>query len=172
MLQSPPVRRALSSRLRLQHLKKGRVQRKDSDISSGIGLHVPKYTQLLAENFGGVTDRVVIGIQALSVALDICHGRVEKMERNLVERLPFLKDVFVSIDDPLSAEALIEPPVEVPVTNYGPSVSVEDYENLDLVDVVPKNVTLGPGGEENTDASTGGDLVFSKLDDEARVTVL
>ncbi|GJZ03332.1 reverse transcriptase domain-containing protein [Tanacetum coccineum] len=46
---SPPVRRALSSRLRLQHLKKGRVQRKDSDISSGIGLHVPKYTQLLAE---------------------------------------------------------------------------------------------------------------------------
>ncbi|GJX12675.1 retrovirus-related pol polyprotein from transposon TNT 1-94 [Tanacetum coccineum] len=47
---SPPVRRALSSRLRLQHLKKGRVQRKDSDISSGIGLYVPKYTQLLAES--------------------------------------------------------------------------------------------------------------------------
>ncbi|GKF61670.1 hypothetical protein Tco_0181724, partial [Tanacetum coccineum] len=47
---SPPVRRALSSRLRLQHLKKGRVQRKDSDISSGIGLHIPKYTQLLAES--------------------------------------------------------------------------------------------------------------------------
>ncbi|GKF51611.1 hypothetical protein Tco_0148078, partial [Tanacetum coccineum] len=48
---SPPVRRALSSRLGLQHLKKGRVQRKDSDISSEIGLHIPKYTQLLAENF-------------------------------------------------------------------------------------------------------------------------
>ncbi|GKA40754.1 hypothetical protein Tco_0733347, partial [Tanacetum coccineum] len=43
-------------------------------------------------------DRVVIGSQALSVALDICRGRVEKMERNLVERLPFLKDVFVSIE--------------------------------------------------------------------------
>ncbi|GJW71134.1 hypothetical protein Tco_0128051 [Tanacetum coccineum] len=42
MLQSPPVRRALSSRLWLQHLRKGRFQRKDSDISSGIGLHVPK----------------------------------------------------------------------------------------------------------------------------------
>ncbi|GKF62057.1 hypothetical protein Tco_0182111, partial [Tanacetum coccineum] len=38
-------------------------------------------------------DRVVIGSQALSVALDICHGRVEKMERNLIECLPFLKDV-------------------------------------------------------------------------------
>ncbi|GJW04836.1 hypothetical protein Tco_1563692 [Tanacetum coccineum] len=95
-------------------------------------------------------DRVVIGSQALSVALDICRGRVEKMERNLVERLPFLKDVFVSLDHPLSAEALIEPPVVVPATNAlstvvivphsGPSVSVEDYENPDLVDVVPENV--------------------------------
>ncbi|GJU78213.1 hypothetical protein Tco_1275283 [Tanacetum coccineum] len=36
--ESLPVRRALSSRLRLQHLKKVRVQRKDSDISSGIVL--------------------------------------------------------------------------------------------------------------------------------------
>ncbi|GJT67863.1 hypothetical protein Tco_1019343 [Tanacetum coccineum] len=127
-------------------------------------------------------DRVVIGSQALSVALDICRGRVEKMERNLVERLPFLKDVFVSLDHPLSAEALIEPPIEVPATNVlstvvivppsGPSVSVEDYENPDLVDVVPKDVTPGPEGEENIDASTGGDLAFSKLDDEARDAVL
>ncbi|GJU39969.1 putative reverse transcriptase domain-containing protein [Tanacetum coccineum] len=50
MLQSPPVRRALSSRLRLQHLKEVRFQRRDADISSGIGLHVPRYTQLLAES--------------------------------------------------------------------------------------------------------------------------
>ncbi|GJY00476.1 hypothetical protein Tco_0357494 [Tanacetum coccineum] len=50
-------------------------------------------------------DKVIIGSQALSVALDICRGRVEKMERNLIERLPFLKGVFASIDDPLSAEA-------------------------------------------------------------------
>ncbi|GJU93669.1 hypothetical protein Tco_1318425 [Tanacetum coccineum] len=42
MLQSPPVRRALSSRLRLQHLKEVRFQRRDADISSGIGLHVPR----------------------------------------------------------------------------------------------------------------------------------
>ncbi|GKB45143.1 hypothetical protein Tco_0890085 [Tanacetum coccineum] len=127
-------------------------------------------------------DRVVIGSQALSVALDICRGRVEKMERNLVECLPFLKDVFVSLDHPLSAEALIEPPVEVPATNVlstivivphsDPSVSVEDYENPDLVDVVPRNVTPGPEGEENIDASTEGDLVFSNLDDEARDVVL
>ncbi|GKC89221.1 hypothetical protein Tco_1149870 [Tanacetum coccineum] len=101
------------------------------------------------------------------------------MERNLVERLPFLKDVFVSLDHPLSAEALIEPPVAtnalstvVIVPHYGPSVSVEDYENPDLVGVVPKNVTLGPEGEENIDASTGGDLAFSKLENEARDVVL
>ncbi|GKA12479.1 hypothetical protein Tco_0692025 [Tanacetum coccineum] len=99
---------------------------------------------------GAKQDRVVIGSQALSVALDICRGRMEKMERNLVERLPFLKDVFVSLDHHLSVEALIEPLVEVPATNVlstviiiphsGPSVSVEDYKNPDLVDVVPKNV--------------------------------
>ncbi|GJU26601.1 hypothetical protein Tco_1165222 [Tanacetum coccineum] len=127
-------------------------------------------------------DRVVIGSQALSVALDICRGRVEKMERNLVERLPFLKDVFVSIDDPLSAEALIEPPVEVPATNVlstvvivphsGPSVSIEDYDNPDSVTVFPKNVTPGPEGEEKVDASTGGDFAFSQMDDEARDAVL
>ncbi|GKG47937.1 hypothetical protein Tco_0509822, partial [Tanacetum coccineum] len=84
-------------------------------------------------------DLVVIGSQALSIALDICCGRVEKMERNLIERLPFLKDVFASIDDPLSAEALIEPPAEVSATNVlstvvivphtDPSVSIEDYDN-------------------------------------------
>ncbi|GKE97846.1 hypothetical protein Tco_0021197 [Tanacetum coccineum] len=127
-------------------------------------------------------DRVIIVSQALSVALDICRGRVEKMERNLIERLPFLKGVFVSIDDPLSAEALIEPPVEVPATNVlstvvivshsDPSVSVEDYDNPDLVDVVLKNVTPGPKGEEKINASAGGDLAFSKLDDEAMDAVL
>ncbi|GJS56725.1 hypothetical protein Tco_0651509 [Tanacetum coccineum] len=127
-------------------------------------------------------DKIVIGSQALSVALDICRKRVEKIERNLVERLPFLKDVFVSLDHPLSTEALIEPPVVVPATNTlsivvivphsGPSVSVEDYENPDLVDVVAENVTLGSKGEENIDASAGGDLAFSKLDDEARDAVL
>ncbi|GKA98343.1 putative reverse transcriptase domain-containing protein [Tanacetum coccineum] len=38
----PSVRRALSSRLRLQHLEEVRFQRRDADISSRIGLHVPR----------------------------------------------------------------------------------------------------------------------------------
>ncbi|GJW08561.1 hypothetical protein Tco_1570984 [Tanacetum coccineum] len=108
-------------------------------------------------------DKVIIGSQALSVALDICRGRVEKMERNLIERLPFLKGVFASIDDPLSAEALIEPPAEVPATNVlstvvivphaGPSISVEDYDNPDSADVVPENATLGSESEGKINAS-------------------
>ncbi|GJY12134.1 hypothetical protein Tco_0381443, partial [Tanacetum coccineum] len=126
--------------------------RLDDTVAEALGMTdlQPDVSQLMVP-VHHKQDRVVIGSQALSVALDICRGRVEKIERNLVERLPFLKDVFVSLDHPLSAEALIEPSVEVPATNVlstvvivphsGPSVSVEDYENPDLVDVVPKNVT-------------------------------
>ncbi|GJY81709.1 hypothetical protein Tco_0494460 [Tanacetum coccineum] len=114
--------------------------------------------------------------------LDICRGRVEKMERNLIERLPFLKDVFVSIDDPLSAEALIKPSAEVLATNVlstvvivpptDPFIFVEDYENPDSTDVVPENATLGSESEGKIDASAGGGLTFSQLDDEARNVVL
>ncbi|GKG37893.1 hypothetical protein Tco_0457116 [Tanacetum coccineum] len=71
---------------------------------------------------------------------------LEKMERNLIECLPFLKDVFVSIDDPLSAEALIEPPAEVPATNP------------DSADVVPENAILGSESEGKIDASAGDGL--------------
>ncbi|GJW99333.1 hypothetical protein Tco_0183247 [Tanacetum coccineum] len=127
-------------------------------------------------------DRVIIGSQALSVALNVCRGRVEKMERNLIERLPFLKDVFASIEDPLSAEALIEPSAEVPATNVlstvvivpppNPSISVEDYDNPDQADVVPENTTSGLEREGKIDSSAGGDLTFSQLDDEARDAVL
>ncbi|GKE42813.1 hypothetical protein Tco_1470097, partial [Tanacetum coccineum] len=157
--------------------------RLDDDVAEAIGMTdlQPDVNQLMVP-VHHKQDRVVIGSQVLSVALDICRGRVKKMERNLAECLPFLKNVFVSLDHPLSAEALIEPPVVVPVTNAlsivvivphsGPSISVEDYENPDLADVVPKNVTLGPEGEENIDASTGGDLAFSKLENEARDVVL
>ncbi|GKA50882.1 hypothetical protein Tco_0744078, partial [Tanacetum coccineum] len=127
-------------------------------------------------------DRVIIGSQALSVALNVCRGRVEKMERNLIERLPFLKDVFASIEDPLSAEALIEPSAEVPATNVlstvvivpppNPSISVEDYDNPDPADVVPENTTSGLEREGKIDSSAGGGLTFSQLDDEARDAVL
>ncbi|GJS77490.1 hypothetical protein Tco_0727371 [Tanacetum coccineum] len=139
-------------------------------------------------------DKVVIGSQALSVALETCRKRVRKMEINLTERLPFLKDVFVSIDHPLSAEALTilpktstEPPVTTLISmdlstvvirpNYDPFLLVEDYENPDLAGAVPKDVILGPKGEGKVGGSTEGnvdvgDLVFSQLENEARDAVL
>ncbi|GKC63553.1 hypothetical protein Tco_1096151 [Tanacetum coccineum] len=139
-------------------------------------------------------DKVVIGSQALSVALETCHRRVRKMERNLTERLPFLKDVFVSIDHPLSAEALTilpetstEPPVTALITtalstvvirpNSDPFLLVEDYENPDLAGAVPEDVIPGPKGEGKVGGSTEGDvdvgdLVLSQLENEARDVVL
>ncbi|GJR08355.1 hypothetical protein Tco_0791007 [Tanacetum coccineum] len=82
----------------------------------------------------------------------------------------------------LSAEALIEPPAEVPATNVlstvvivphaDPSVSVEDYDNPDSADVVPENAILGSESEGKIDASAGDGLTFSQLDDEARDAVL
>ncbi|GJS70285.1 hypothetical protein Tco_0703126 [Tanacetum coccineum] len=83
----------------------------------------------------------------------------------------------------LAARLLIEPPpVEVPATNVlstvvivphsDPSVSVEDYDNPDLANVVPENATLGSEGRDKIDASARGDLTFSQLDDEARDAVL
>ncbi|GJX52183.1 hypothetical protein Tco_0280552 [Tanacetum coccineum] len=136
-------------------------------------------------------DKVVIGSQALSVALETCHRRVQKIERNLAERLPFLKDVFVSIDHPVSAEALailpetsIEPPVTALITtalstvvirpNYDPFLLVKDYEKPDLTSVVPKDVIPGPEGEGKVEGSTKGDVddVFSQFENEARDAVL
>ncbi|GJU63518.1 hypothetical protein Tco_1245353 [Tanacetum coccineum] len=43
---SLPLDRALSQRLRLQHLKEVRFQRRDADISFGIGLHVPRFSSI------------------------------------------------------------------------------------------------------------------------------
>ncbi|GJV43680.1 hypothetical protein Tco_1428216 [Tanacetum coccineum] len=153
----------------------------------------PDVSQLMVPVYRN-QDQAVIGRQVLSVALDICHGRVQKMERNLIERLPFLKDVFVSIDHPLSAEALTilpETPTEPPVTaltttalsavvvhpSFDPSLSVEDYENPDLVGAVPKDVIPEPGSEGNVGGSTRGDanvgdFVFSELENEARNAAL
>ncbi|GJU17665.1 hypothetical protein Tco_1145631 [Tanacetum coccineum] len=140
-------------------------------------------------------DKVVIGSQALSVALETCHRRVQaRWKWNLTERLPFLKDVFVSIDHPLSAESLTilpatstEPPVMALITtalstvvihpNSDPFLLVEDYENPNLAGAVPEDVIPGPKGEGKVGGSTEGDvdvgdLVLSQLENEARDVVL
>ncbi|GJT40657.1 hypothetical protein Tco_0940522 [Tanacetum coccineum] len=137
-------------------------------------------------------DKVMIGSQALFVALETCHSRVRKIERNLTEHFPFLKDVFISIDRPVSAKALAilpETSTEPPVTaltalsnvvirpNSDPFLLVEDYENPDLAGAVPEDVIPGPEGEGKVGGSTEGDvdtgdLMFSQLENEARDAVL
>ncbi|GJX79602.1 hypothetical protein Tco_0327751 [Tanacetum coccineum] len=77
---------------------------------------------------------------------------------------------------------MINVSAEVPATNVlstvvivphaDPSVSVEDYDNPDSADVVPENATLGSESEGKIDASAGGGLTLSQLDDEARDAVL
>ncbi|GKB56644.1 hypothetical protein Tco_0912830, partial [Tanacetum coccineum] len=57
--------------------------------------------------------------------------------------------------------------------SFDPSLSVEDYENPDLVGAVPKDVIPEPGSEGKVGGSTGGDanvgdFVFSELENEAR----
>ncbi|GKE99967.1 hypothetical protein Tco_0023318 [Tanacetum coccineum] len=136
--------------------------------------------------------KVVVGSLTLSVSLDICHGRVRKMERNPTERLLILIDVFTSIDHPLSVEALtalpetfIEPLVATPATNvlsiivirptHDSFLSVEDYENPHLADKVPKGVVPEPRGEGKVEVSNDanvGDHVLSHLEGEARDAVL
>ncbi|GJX95307.1 hypothetical protein Tco_0351105 [Tanacetum coccineum] len=111
---------------------------------------------------------------------ETCHRRVRKMERNLAERLPLLKDVFVSIDHPVSAKALAilsetstKPPATTLITtalstvvirpNSDPFLLVKDYKNPDLAGVVPEDVIPWPEGEGNVEGSTKGDVdeVFS-----------
>ncbi|GKF84882.1 hypothetical protein Tco_0249780 [Tanacetum coccineum] len=113
------------------------------------------------------------------------------MERNLAERLPLLKDVFVSIDHPVSVKALAilletstGPPVMALITktlstvvirpNSDPFLLVKDYENPDLAGVVPEDVIPGPEGEGKVEGSPKGDFddVFSQFENEARDAVL
>ncbi|GKA82387.1 hypothetical protein Tco_0789135 [Tanacetum coccineum] len=130
--------------------------RLDDAVAKALGMTdlQPDVNQLMV-HVHHKQDRVVIGSQALSVALDICRGRVEKMERNLIE---------------LPATNALSTVVVVPYSD--PSVFVEDYDNPDLVDLVPSNVVPDPEGEENVDGSTGGGLVFFDLENEARNVIL
>ncbi|GKC36950.1 hypothetical protein Tco_1049334 [Tanacetum coccineum] len=107
---------------------------------------------------------------------------VEKMERNLIERLPFLKDVQPDVsqlmvhvhhkqDRVVIGSQVLSATFDI-FRRTDPSVSVEDYDNPDSADVVPENATLGSESEGKIDASAGGGLTLSQLDDEARDAVL
>ncbi|GKD76279.1 hypothetical protein Tco_1334561 [Tanacetum coccineum] len=51
-------------------------------------------------------DQVVLGASALSLALDVSSSRVRKIKENIANHRSALRDVFVSLAEPLSVTAL------------------------------------------------------------------
>ncbi|GJS68702.1 hypothetical protein Tco_0683267 [Tanacetum coccineum] len=51
-------------------------------------------------------DQTVIGARALSLSLDVSHSRVQRIKENIANNRPALRDVFVSLAEPLSIVAL------------------------------------------------------------------
>ncbi|GKF08091.1 hypothetical protein Tco_0042315, partial [Tanacetum coccineum] len=147
-------------------------------------LNSNEYMEAMGHAFGRAIEK---GMQE-GLAAGIEHGKKDASTWDIMNLLRLddtvteTLDVFTSIEDPLSAEALIEPSAEAPATNVlstmvivpppNPSISVEDYDNPDPAVVVPKNTTSGLEHEGPIDASAGGGLTFSQLDDEARDAVL
>ncbi|GKG03657.1 hypothetical protein Tco_0311293, partial [Tanacetum coccineum] len=51
-------------------------------------------------------NQTVIGARALSLSLDVSHGRVQRIIENIANNISALRDVFVSFSEPLSVAAL------------------------------------------------------------------
>ncbi|GKC84081.1 hypothetical protein Tco_1139798 [Tanacetum coccineum] len=51
-------------------------------------------------------DQVVIGASALSLALDVSSSRVQKIKENIANHRSALRDVFISLAEPLCITAL------------------------------------------------------------------
>ncbi|GJT68488.1 hypothetical protein Tco_1019968 [Tanacetum coccineum] len=52
-------------------------------------------------------EKVVVGATALSLALDVSNIRVRKIKENIANQRPALRDVFVPLSEPFSAEVLM-----------------------------------------------------------------
>ncbi|GJU20535.1 hypothetical protein Tco_1153877 [Tanacetum coccineum] len=174
----------------------------DSAVRDLRGLDFPLLQELFAKKDASTWDVMdlvrlddvvdeILGMTDLQPDVETCYRRVRKMERNLVERIPLLRDVFVSIDHPISTDALAilqqtstEPLVMALVTtalstmviypNPDPFLLVKDYENSDLNGMVPTDVILGSKGEGNVEGLPTGDAgdVFSQLENKAKDAVL
>ncbi|GJY04491.1 hypothetical protein Tco_0370431 [Tanacetum coccineum] len=51
-------------------------------------------------------DQTVIGAIALSLSLDVSHSRVQRIKENIANKRPALRDVFVTLAEPLSIVSL------------------------------------------------------------------
>ncbi|GJW04937.1 hypothetical protein Tco_1563793 [Tanacetum coccineum] len=87
-------------------------------------------------------DQTVIGSGALSLSLNVSHGRVQRIRENIANNISALRDVFVSFSEPLFAAALegtggtSSVPPETTTTlsvtlvsaSTIPPISMDDYE--------------------------------------------
>ncbi|GJV20537.1 hypothetical protein Tco_1369557 [Tanacetum coccineum] len=87
-------------------------------------------------------DQTVIGARALSLSLDVSHGRVQRIRENIANNRSALRDVFVSFSEPLSAAALegtggtssVAPDITTALSvtlasaSTIPPISMDDYE--------------------------------------------
>ncbi|GKD97412.1 hypothetical protein Tco_1381309, partial [Tanacetum coccineum] len=87
-------------------------------------------------------DQTVIGARALSLSLDVSHGRVQRIRENISNNRSALRDVFVSFSEPLSAAALegtggtssVAPDITTALSvtlvsaSTIPPISMDDYE--------------------------------------------
>ncbi|GJT84840.1 hypothetical protein Tco_1066557 [Tanacetum coccineum] len=81
--------------------------RLDEALAEKLGLNEsqPHVDQLMV-HIHHSPDQTVIGYRALSLSLDVSHGRVQRIRENIVNNRPALHDVFVSFSEPFSIVAL------------------------------------------------------------------
>ncbi|GKB11328.1 hypothetical protein Tco_0845251 [Tanacetum coccineum] len=83
------------------------VKSLDEALAKRLGLNdsQPHVDQLMVPVHHSL-DQTVIGAIALSLSLDVSHGRVQRIRENIANNRSVLRDVFVSFSKPLSVAAL------------------------------------------------------------------
>ncbi|GJV60439.1 hypothetical protein Tco_1466539 [Tanacetum coccineum] len=117
--------------------------RLDEALAKRLGLNdsQPHVDQLMVPVHHSL-DQTVIGAIALSLSLDVSHGRVQRIRENIANNRSALRDIFVSFSKPLSAAALegtggtssVAPDTTTALSmtlSYAstiPPISMDDYE--------------------------------------------
>ncbi|GJV07192.1 hypothetical protein Tco_1344848 [Tanacetum coccineum] len=117
--------------------------RLDEALAERLGLNdsQPHVDQLMVRVHHSL-DQTVIGARALSLSLDVSHGRVQSIRENIANNRSALCAFFVSFSEPLSAAALegtagtssVAPDITTPLSvtlasaSTIPPISMDDYE--------------------------------------------
>nr|GEY03544.1 hypothetical protein [Tanacetum cinerariifolium] len=84
------------------------ILRLEDNLAKRLGLNEsqPFVDQLMVPIYHS-PDRVVVGATSQSFALDVSDARVRKIRENIASQRPALRDVFIPISEPFSAEVLM-----------------------------------------------------------------